>query len=240
MTTHDTKSIDTKALLNAPFWVFDLDNTLYHHSCDLFAQIDVRMSGYIQTLLNIPHKDARAYQKQLFHKYGTTIQGLVREGKINDPTDFLNHIHNLDYSVIAPDPLLDKVLSVLKAPKYILTNGPRTHAISCLERLGITHHFIDQKEDRLFDTLDANLFPKPNKIPYEKFKEKYDLPHLKGAVFVDDVTHNLLVPHHMGMQTIWVNTESETISGIPEYGDHIHHSTKNTTQFLATLLDVHL
>ncbi|HTN60981.1 MAG TPA: pyrimidine 5'-nucleotidase, partial [Devosia sp.] len=28
-------------------WVFDLDNTLYPRSCNLFAQIDVRITHYV-------------------------------------------------------------------------------------------------------------------------------------------------------------------------------------------------
>lgn len=237
-TSLNYNSNHTQALLNAPFWVFDLDNTLYHHSCNLFAEIDVHMSEYISRLVKLPYDEARVYQKKLFHTYGTTLRGLLMENKIDDPMDFLNHIHNIDYSVIEPDPLLDRALSALEVPKYILTNGPHSHAIHCLRRLGIIHHFVSDKEDRIFDTMDANLVPKPDVVPYEKFKEKYNLSSLREAVFVDDITHNLLIPHTMGMQTLWVNTENEHISGTPTDGDHVHYTTKSTTQFLAVLLGI--
>ncbi len=32
-------------------WIFDLDNTLYPASCNLFAQVDRRMCAFIQELL---------------------------------------------------------------------------------------------------------------------------------------------------------------------------------------------
>ena len=32
-------------------WIFDLDNTLYPASANLFAQVDARMTGFIQDLL---------------------------------------------------------------------------------------------------------------------------------------------------------------------------------------------
>lgn len=32
-------------------WVFDLDNTLYPHHSNLFAQIDVKMTSYVEELL---------------------------------------------------------------------------------------------------------------------------------------------------------------------------------------------
>ena len=31
-------------------WVFDLDNTLYPHHTNLFAQIDVKMTAYVAEL----------------------------------------------------------------------------------------------------------------------------------------------------------------------------------------------
>ena len=44
-------------------WVFDLDNTLYPSSCDLFRQISDRMTDYVAKLLNLPRDEARALQK---------------------------------------------------------------------------------------------------------------------------------------------------------------------------------
>ncbi len=58
-------------------WVFDLDNTLYPASCRLFDQIDVKMPGFVSELLNIDAAEARRVQKGLFHKYGTTLRGLM-------------------------------------------------------------------------------------------------------------------------------------------------------------------
>ena len=34
-------------------WVFDLDNTLYPHHVDLFAQIDKNMTAYVSALLGL-------------------------------------------------------------------------------------------------------------------------------------------------------------------------------------------
>ena len=34
-------------------WVFDLDNTLYPRHCDLFAQIDWKMTDYVADLLDL-------------------------------------------------------------------------------------------------------------------------------------------------------------------------------------------
>ncbi|MGQ3295348.1 MAG: pyrimidine 5'-nucleotidase, partial [Shinella sp.] len=44
---------------NVRDWVFDLDNTLYPHHIDLFAQIDQNMTAYVSALLGLSREDAR-------------------------------------------------------------------------------------------------------------------------------------------------------------------------------------
>ena len=49
----------------APFdhvrtWIFDLDNTLYPASADLFGLIDARMGQFIQNLLGVLAAERRA------------------------------------------------------------------------------------------------------------------------------------------------------------------------------------
>ena len=58
-------------------WIFDLDNTLYPASANLFSQVDARMTGFIQDLLGLDHDEARRVQKGYFHNHGTTLSGLM-------------------------------------------------------------------------------------------------------------------------------------------------------------------
>ncbi|BCH13610.1 hypothetical protein MesoLjLa_04610 [Mesorhizobium sp. L-2-11] len=81
-------------------WVFDLDNTLYPHHSNLFAQIDVKMTSYVEELLTLPRDDARKLQKELYREYGTTLNGLMARHGI-DPDDFLEKVHDIDYSPMA-------------------------------------------------------------------------------------------------------------------------------------------
>ena len=69
-------------------WVFDLDNTLYPHHANLFAQIDVRMTDYVSALLELPREEAPKLQKDFYRDYGTTLNGLMSQYGI-DPDDFL-------------------------------------------------------------------------------------------------------------------------------------------------------
>ena len=243
-----TNPNDALDLLDAPIWVFDLDNTLYHHSCDLFAEIDLRMGEFIAKLLDMPFEKARIYQKQLFKKHGTSVMGLLAEGHIDDPSEFLGHVHNIDYSFVPHDPILDNALSTIKGTKYILTNGTHSHAMNCLKRLGITHHFQTSEigengkpKTRIFDVVDADMIPKPRREPYDLFLQKFDLSldDVRGAVFADDITSNLEIPHEFNMKTLWVDTGNEDISGEAILGEHVHYTTNRLSQFLDDLLKAH-
>jgi len=58
-------------------WIFDLDNTLYPASANLFSQIDAKMGAYIQDLLGLDPTEAHRIQKELYHSHGMTLPGLM-------------------------------------------------------------------------------------------------------------------------------------------------------------------
>ncbi|RUZ32345.1 pyrimidine 5'-nucleotidase, partial [Mesorhizobium sp. M7A.F.Ca.CA.001.04.1.1] len=123
-------------------WVFDLDNTLYPHHSNLFSQIDVKMTAYVGELLALPRDDARKLQKELYREYGTTLNGLMTRHGI-DPDDFLEKVHDIDYSWLVPDPVLGTAIRQLPGRKFIFTNGDRRHAERTARQLGILDHFDD-------------------------------------------------------------------------------------------------
>ena len=59
-------------------WIFDLDNSLYPASANLFELIDVRMGEYIAQRLGCTMVEARIVQKGFFRDHGTTLAGLTR------------------------------------------------------------------------------------------------------------------------------------------------------------------
>ena len=108
-------------------WVFDLDNTLYPRRADLFSQIDQKMTGFIRTLLDLDHDAARKLQKQYYRDHGTTLQGLMVNHGI-DANDFLAAVHDIDYSVLEPDPALGAAIKAL--PLTLTGIAPLDEAIS--------------------------------------------------------------------------------------------------------------
>ena len=56
-------------------WIFDLDNTIYPARTNLFLRVAVRITEFVANHYLVPHDEARVIQKDLFHRYGTTMRG---------------------------------------------------------------------------------------------------------------------------------------------------------------------
>jgi len=178
-------------------WIFDLDNTLYPAHTDLFAQVDARIRKYVSLLLGSTAEEAQRLQKDYYRRYGTTLRGLMIEHGIT-PDGFLEYVHDIDHSVVEPDPALGAAIERLPGRKFIMTNGTRKHAEKVAARLGITHHFTD-----IFDIVAAGLLPKPHRETYDLFLGRAGIVPTRAAMF-EDLSRNLAVPHDLGMATVLV------------------------------------
>lgn len=66
------------SLRDTGVWIFDLDNTLYPASCNLFAQVDRRIGDFIAGHFGITYDEARVMQKRFFREHGTTLREIGR------------------------------------------------------------------------------------------------------------------------------------------------------------------
>lgn len=216
-------------------WVFDLDNTLYPHHSNLFSQIDVRMTAYVSELLSLPREEARALQKQLYREYGTTLAGLIARHGINSD-DFLQKVHDIDYSWVDPNPDLGRAIKALPGRKFIFTNGDRGHAERAARQLGVLEEFDD-----IFDIVAAGLLPKPERGTYDKFVNLHKVAGPNAAMF-EDLARNLVVPKALGMTTVLIvpNNFEPTFSEIWErdaaLDDEVDFVTDDLTAFLTTIV----
>ena len=193
-------------------WVFDLDNTLYAADTNLFHQIDVRMKTYIAKLLDISAEAAFALQKSYYRKYGTSLRGLVLNHGI-DPDAFIDFVHDIDHSVLAPDPELAAALSALPGRKVIYTNGSEYHAAQVLARLGVAEHF-----DAIFDIRAGTYIPKPDPAPYAAMVKSLGIAPARAAMF-EDSFKNLKPAADLGMVTVWVRHPEH----VPAAADDVSH-----------------
>lgn len=222
------------AFASVDAWVFDLDNTLYPAHTNLFAQIDVRIREYVQVLLDSSADEAHRVQKGYYHRYGTSLRGLMLEHGMS-PDGFLEYVHDIDHSVIDPDPALGAAIAALPGRKFIYTNGTKKHAEKTAARLGIADHFED-----IFDIVAAGLVPKPDPTAYEMFWTRHGIDPTRAAMF-EDLSKNLLAPKAAGMRTVLVvprrvtTAFADAFNADGELSDHVDHVTDDLSAFLSAL-----
>jgi putative hydrolase of the HAD superfamily len=183
-------------------WIFDLDNSLYPASANLFELIDVRMTRFIQDLLGCDHDEARRVQKGHFHEHGTTLAGLMASHGV-DPHHFLDFVHDIDMARISSDPKLVAALDRLPGRKFVFTNGDESYARRVLDRLGLANAF-----DGLHDIHAMDYVPKPDPRSYRAMCDRYAIDP-RRALFVEDMARNLAPAKELGMTTVWVDNGSE-------------------------------
>ena len=213
-----------KKLKPIKYWIFDLDNTLYSGKTRVFEQVDKKMSEYISKKLHVSTAEAKEIQKNYFHEYNTTLNGMIKNHKI-DADEFLEFVHNIDIDFLKKDLILGEELKKLDGKKIIFTNGSRKHALNVTKRIGIDQYFDD-----IFDIIDCEFVPKPAIQPYKKLVEKHKIdPKLCG--FVEDIARNLKPAYEMGMKTIWIENNEPWAKKYSD-SDFINFKTNNLSEFL--------
>ncbi len=209
-------------------WIFDLDNTLYPASCNLFAQVDARMSAFIQDLLSLGPGEARRIQKGYFREHGTTLRGLMDHHQV-EPEAFLAYVHDIDFSVVPAAPGLEAALARLAGRKLVFTNATVPYAEQVLARLGIARHI-----EAIFDIVAADYRPKPEPESYHRLIAEHGIDP-RRAVLVEDIARNLAPAAALGMTTVWVPNATDWSRDGAEDG-HVHHVVEDLAAWLMDLL----
>ena len=224
-------------------WVFDLDNTLYPAECDLFAEIDTRMTDFVSRALNLHPVEAHKVQKDYYATYGTTLSGLMQVHQI-DPADFLHHVHDIDLSPLPDLPVLREAIRALPGRKFVYTNGSRRHAERVVDKMRLADLFHGS-----FGIEDAEYAPKPHRDSYDRFCALHTVaPH--EAIFFEDLARNLLPAKDMGFTTVLVHSDKdwshEPIEARPanlqdllgdDGPDHIDYVTGDLAAFLEAAIE---
>jgi putative hydrolase of the HAD superfamily len=219
-------------ILPDPFdaWAFDLDNTLYPASSNLFGLMDVKMGAFISTLLNVDAATARTIQKRYFRDHGTTLAGLMIDHRI-DPRAYLDFVHDIDLDGLEPDPLLARAIAALPGRKIVFTNADAAYAGRVLDRLGLRDLF-----EGVFDIHDADYKPKPEASAYQSFCKRHAIDPTR-TVMVEDMARNLRPAKLLGMATVWINNGSEH-GGADACPSFIDQEISELAPYLATLTGV--
>ncbi|HYL34019.1 MAG TPA: pyrimidine 5'-nucleotidase [Stellaceae bacterium] len=208
-------------------WIFDLDNTLYPSSCQLYVEVEQRMARYIMDELKLDHASAHALRRRYFQEHGTTLRGLMNEYGI-EPRQFLDYVHEIDVSAVQPAPELGRALAALPGCKLIFTNGTRTHAERVLDRLELTQYFA-----AIHDIVAIDFQPKPNAAGYRALIETYAIEPTRAAM-VEDMARNLPPAAALGMTTIWLRGGPHDELDA-RHAPAIQHTIDDLTEFLAAV-----
>ena len=213
-----------KELTKIKYWLFDLDNTLYSGDTKVFDQVDKKMSKFISEKLNVSIEEAKKIQKNYFHQYNTTLNGMIKNHKIN-ADEFLEFVHDVDLDFLKADKPLEQEISNLVGKKFIFTNGSKAHVSNVTKRIGIEKLF-----DGVFDIVESDFIPKPSIEPYKKIIEKYKIEP-QYSIFIEDIARNLKPAHELGMKTVWIKNNEPWAA---EFSDSkfINYKTDNLAKFL--------
>ena len=215
-----------KNLANIDCWIFDLDNTLYPASTDLFAQVCEKMASYIANTLNVDKAKADKMRYEYWQKYGTSLAGLMKNFKI-DPDHFLKVVHDIDFSVLSKDSKLLNALNKLPGRKIVYTNGTVPYAREVLKYRGLAGVF-----DEIYGVENANYIPKPFPEAYELIFAKAKIIYNRSAMFEDEI-RNLKVPFDLGLKTI-------LICDTPTNENYVDYSVENLPDFLRQIISTSL
>ena len=227
---HNWLTLHNRARLKRKqYWIFDLDNTLYPASSDLFSQIDRRMGHFLERRFGLDPTAAKKLQKSMFHRYGTTLRGLMIEHDV-PPGEYLDFVHDIDLSPIARNRRLEQALGRLPGQLYVFTNGTTAHAERVLERLGIGRRFT-----AIFDIAAADYVPKPAPEPYENLVARHRITPA-ASVMVEDMAVNLKPAREMGMTTVLVPGRKEWSPGQDQH-EHVEHYAEDLTIWLESVVE---
>lgn len=211
-------------------WIFDLDNTLYPPETRLFAQIEARMTAYVQRLTGADRAEADRLRAHYWREHGTTLAGLMAVHDI-DPDAYLAEVHDIDFSALTPDPALASAIRALPGRRIVHTNADAAYAgrVLAMRQLGVF--------DAIYGIGEVGFVPKPDPRSFAAVLEADGIDPARAAFFEDD-PRNLAVPHALGMKTILVGPGRH---GPDELGpdhprpDHVHWHTHDLTGFLSAL-----
>ncbi len=178
--------------------LFDCDGVLYADLEGVFGQVSKKMTQYISNKLNLDLKEAKELQTNYFHKYNTSLNGLMIHHDI-PPREFLDYVHDINLDFLEKDTALRNELENINLNKFVFTNGSKEHVKNITTHLG-----IDDQFDGVFDIVDAEYSPKPAPKAFDLMVKKFKIDPTE-TLYIEDIAKNLSIGKERGAKTVWFN-----------------------------------
>lgn len=195
----DTAFRHVDVLMN---WIlFDLDGTLYPSKSGLLPEVGRRIQKWVADFLGLTWEEAYRVRRDYFHRYGTTLEGLIAEHDL-DVDDYLAFVHDIpieDY--LAPDPALAAMLATLPLRRAIYTNATTEYTCRVLQTLGVSEYFSH--------VVSIEVVGLRNKLFRDAYEHALSLIDAQGeqCVMVEDSARNLRAAKELGMTTVLVGAD---------------------------------
>lgn len=211
-------------------WIFDLDHTLYPPEVGLFDQIGAKMNAFVMQHLGLNDAEADLMRRDYWHRYGTTLAGMMAEQDIN-PSEYLAYVHDIDFSVLQPAPDLAAAIAALPGRKLIHTNADSDYARKVLDACGLGPF------EAIYGVENTGFHPKPARAAYDAVMKQTGIDPKRAAFFEDD-PRNLTIPHELGMRTVLVGPgrDGPNSAGSAVIGPHVEYRTDDLAAFLRAVV----
>ncbi len=182
------------------FIIFDLDDTLYPRDDGLMGEVGRRIQTWLCDHLALSWEDAVVLRRKYYHRYGTTLCGLLAEHEGIDAHGYLVYVHDIPLEeYIGPKPALGAMLEGIPLRRVVYTNATAGYARRVLGVLGVLEHFED-----VVGIEDVELLNKPYQEAYERVLVRLDAWGPE-CIMVEDSARNLRPAKALGMTTVLVN-----------------------------------
>lgn len=196
--------------------IWDLDNTLYRfseafrHQCNLAAAKAAQDMG-----IQLSYDDTLKLAQKSETEHGYSIHLYVTHHGFSYDSLHVPFHDNIDETTIELVEGVAQGLRDLNLPQAILTNASRGWAYRVLAHMDVRDLFPDRMitavEDVGFKTKSES------REGFERALRALGLP-AEQVVMVDDLDRNLIIPHEMGMQTVYMAYD-DPIADLPHYMD---------------------
>jgi len=187
---------------------FDCDDCLYMNNWQTGNKITKSISNYTETL---GISEERSYD--LYKTHGTCLKGMLAEGIIEQQRveDYLEKVHDIDYSDIAADASLRDMLGkcVTKDRRHVFTASTKEHASRCIAKV-LSPSTVDDYFTAMVDTRVCKLETKHSPSSFVAAMDAAGVPEevrktrASACVLLDDSVTNIKCAKAMGWTTVLV------------------------------------
>ena len=186
------------------FIIFDLDDTLYSRDNGLMQEVGRRIQLWLCNHLGLSWEEAILLRRDYFHRYGTTMGGLIVEHDANTH-DYLAFVHDIPVKeYLGPNPALAAMLGSIPLRKAIYTNATAEYAWRVLRALGVDDHF-----EQVIGIEEVGLRNKPYLDAYERVLARLGVQGPE-CIMVEDSARNLGPAKALGLTTVLVGAGGST------------------------------